>query len=422
MSSFKIYTFGCKVNFYESEAIKEKLIAKGLFESINDKADYFIVNTCAVTSNGERKCLQTVRRISRNNPNSKIGVVGCSSQISKAKYLEIPNVHAICGNSNKSQIVENILREEASDCTKLSIRHEEYDVQIIEHFGHEVRAFCKIQDGCDNFCTYCVIPQTRGNSRSRPLESILDEINILISNGYKEVVLTGIDMGSYFYESKNFDDLLESILKKFDGLVRIRIGSLEESQITDRTIAMFSLYSKTLVPHLHIPLQSGSETILKAMHRKYELNSFLELTAKLKRHLPYIALSTDVIIGFPGESEENFMETYNFTKEVGFMRLHVFPYSPRPHTLAATLKNQVSVNVKNERVNRLITLGNKLQEEYIQANKDRVMQLLIEEKTSEGKYKGYTENYLEYEVESDEDIYRQIVEIKLDNNLNPYLV
>lgn len=422
MSSFKIYTFGCKVNFYESEALKEKLVAKGLIESSSNNADYFIVNTCAVTATGERQCLQTVRKLSRNNPNSRIGVVGCSSQISKSKYLEIPNVHAICGNSNKSQIVENLLQDKMSDCTKISLRHEEYDDQIIVRFGHEVRAFCKIQDGCDNFCTYCVIPQTRGNSRSRPLTSILNEISILITNGYKEIVLTGIDMGSYSYEGKNFDDLLECILKKFDNQVRIRIGSLEESQITDRTIAMFSLYSRTLVPHLHIPLQSGSKSVLKAMHRKYELDSFLKITDKLKRHISTLALSTDVIIGFPDESEENFQETYDFIKRVGFMRLHVFPYSPRPHTLAATLKNQVSPSVKKDRVNRLIALGNTLQNEYIKANKDRVMYLLIEGKTKEGKYKGYTDNYLEFEVESDEDIFRQIVKIKLDNNLKPILV
>lgn len=349
MSKFKIITFGCKVNAYESEGFKEDLLSKGFVEAKNDEeADICIVNTCAVTSTAERKCLQAVRRMSKANPNISIGVVGCSTQINKDKYLEISGVKTVYGNTEKSRVVQDLIKEVNTDNVLPSIRHVEYDAQTITKFGHEVRAFVKIQDGCDNFCSYCIIPFTRGNSRSRKAQDIVDEIQLLINSGYKEVVLTGIDMGSYKepIDGYGFSSLLALILKTFDGQVRFRISSLEESQINEEVISLYGMYPTTLVPHLHIPLQSGSETILKAMRRKYDLKSFIELTDTLKRRFEYLALSTDVIVGFPGETEELFMETYNFIEKVGFMRLHVFPYSRRPGTLANSMKEQVEQSVK----------------------------------------------------------------------------
>ncbi len=425
MSKFKIITFGCKVNAYESEGFKEDLLSKGFVEAKNDEeADICIVNTCAVTSTAERKCLQAVRRMSKANPNISIGVVGCSSQINKDKYLEISGVKTVYGNTEKSRVVQDLIKEVNTDNVLPSIRHVEYDAQIITKFGHEVRAFVKIQDGCDNFCSYCIIPFTRGNSRSRKAQDIVDEIQLLINSGYKEVVLTGIDMGSYKepIDGYGFSSLLALILKTFDGQVRFRISSLEESQINEEVISLYGMYPTTLVPHLHIPLQSGSETILKAMRRKYDLKSFIELTNTLKRRFEYLALSTDVIVGFPGETEELFMETYNFIEKVGFMRLHVFPYSRRPGTLANSMKEQVEQSVKNDRVRRLIALGDKLSKEYMTKFIGVPLDLLIEEKLEDNKYRGYTQNYLDLMVESTEDLMGKMVKVSIDKDFKAHII
>ena len=317
-----------------------------------------------------------------------------------------------------------MIKEVNTDNVLPSIRHVEYDAQTITKFGHEVRAFVKIQDGCDNFCSYCIIPFTRGNSRSRKAQDIVDEIQLLINSGYKEVVLTGIDMGSYKepIDGYGFSSLLALILKTFDGQVRFRISSLEESQINEEVISLYGMYPTTLVPHLHIPLQSGSETILKAMRRKYDLKSFIELTDTLKRRFEYLALSTDVIVGFPGETEELFMETYNFIEKVGFMSLHVFPYSRRPGTLANSMKEQVEQSVKNDRVRRLIALGDKLSKEYMTKFIGVPLDLLIEEKLEDNKYRGYTQNYLDLMVESTEDLMGKMVKVSIDKDFKAHII
>lgn len=424
MPSFKVITYGCKVNSYESEAFREEFLTKGLFEADSaESADYCIVNTCAVTATGERKCLQMTRRIARTNPGCKIGIVGCSAQISSEKYRRIPGVVCLFGNAAKSRVVTTLLKGEPGE-VKLSARREDYDEQSISKFGHEIRAFVKIQDGCDNFCSYCVIPQTRGNSRSRSVAAIIAEIRRLIATGYKEIVLTGIDMGSYRepVAGFGFSTLLERVLTEFTQGVRFRISSLEESQIDDSLLALFALYPDTLTPHLHIPLQSGSPSVLRAMHRKYDLGSFAELTAKFKRRFTELALSTDIIVGFPGETELDFSETLDFVRRIGFMRLHVFPFSPRPGTLAAALPDQVPSAVKNDRVRRLRRLGEEMANEYKSAFVGVPLDLLVEEKLSENRYRGYTQNYLDLEIESQIDLCGRIVRVALDSDLFPSII
>ena len=291
----------------------------------------------------------------------------------------------------------------------------------ISNFGKECRAFVKIQDGCDNFCSYCIIPRTRGNSRSRSHEEIIEEVKRLYKSDYRELVITGIDMGSY--EDPNdaeykLDDLIEDIIINTPDGYRIRISSLETSQMTQKLLDLFINHSDKLVSHVHIPLQSGSSEIVKAMHRKYDLEEFVEKVNYLRKHLPYLALSTDVIVGFPGETEDLFMETYKFIEKLKFMRLHVFPYSPRPGTLAASLKDQSPGNIKKERVHRLIDLGNKLQEEYIKFCNGQTFVFLAEKVIKkDGKliYQGYLDNYLEISVECEKDILSKLVKVKVDN-------
>lgn len=421
--TFSVRTFGCKVNFYESEAIREELLKAG-FEEAEDDADYFIVNTCAVTLTAEKKCLQLVRRLAREHPQAKIAVLGCSAQISKERYEAVAQVGYVLGNTEKSQIVGLLEGKKTAPISRRNLRNESYDRQSISFFGREVRAFVKIQDGCDNFCSYCVIPQSRGNSRSRPLAEILAEVERLAANGYREIVLTGIDMGSYREPESGigFSELLSHVLKTADGRLRVRISSLEESQIDARLLALFDLYPESLVPHLHIPLQSGSSHILKLMRRKYDLEDFRLLVARLRRRLPQIALSTDVIVGFPGETAEDFEKTADFVREIGFMRLHVFPYSRRPNTPASLLSDQVEPAVKEERTRALIAIGRELSERYRRAQVGRRLELLVEEKCGPDLYRGYTENYLDLEVSAETDLTGRLVPVALAPDLGVHLI
>lgn len=420
-NTFKIVTLGCKVNSYESQGIEEYLLKNGFKESKDP--EYIIVNTCAVTKTAEKKCLTKVRSLSEHFNATKICIVGCSSSIRPEEFLNIPGVNVVSGNNGKLFAVKELLNGKTGILlSKKNTRNEKFEEDIkISNFGKECRAFVKIQDGCDNFCSYCIIPRTRGNSRSRSHEEIIEEVKRLYKSDYRELVITGIDMGSY--EDPNdaeykLDDLIEDIIINTPDDYRFRISSLETSQMTQKLLDLFINHSDKLVSHVHIPLQSGSSEIVKAMHRKYDLEEFVEKVNYLRKHLPYLALSTDVIVGFPGETEDLFMETYKFIEKLKFMRLHVFPYSPRPGTLAASLKDQIPGNIKKERVHRLIDLGNKLQEEYIKFCNGQTFVFLAEKVIKkDGKliYQGYLDNYLEISVECEKDILSKLVKVKVDN-------
>ncbi len=400
---FKIYTLGCKVNAYESEAVREKLLKQGLEEGEN--ADIYIINTCAVTSEAERKDRQRVHEIARKHPESKIIVMGCSSQIHKEDYLNIPQVSYVLGNSKKSELLDCLKKRDLVD---MDSRHFTYDDGLaIKKGEHIARAYLKVQDGCNNFCSYCVVPYTRGNSRSRKKADIIAEAKALLANGYKELVIGGIDTGSYF-DPENKSYHLKHLLNDLANLpfddYRLRVSSIEASQIDEEYISLFEKYSDRLCPHFHIPLQSGSPRILKLMNRKYSLENFAKKIELINAHLDNPALSTDVITGFPTETEEDFLQTYDFLKKHHFMRIHAFPYSERPFTKASTLKGSVSKNIRQERVRRLIELSQQNEAEYRRSLKNRTLKVLIEEKISDSTYRGYSENYLNITVESDKDI------------------
>ncbi|WP_282059395.1 tRNA (N(6)-L-threonylcarbamoyladenosine(37)-C(2))-methylthiotransferase MtaB [Bacillus pumilus] len=431
MGTVAFHTLGCKVNHYETEAIwqlfKEAGYERKEYES---KADVYVINTCTVTNTGDKKSRQVIRRAIRHNPDGVICVTGCYAQTSPAEIMAIPGVDIVVGTQDRHKLlgyIEEYRRERqpingVGNIMKARV-FEELDVPA---FTDRTRASLKIQEGCNNFCTFCIIPWARGLLRSRDPEEVINQAQQLVDAGYKEIVLTGIHTGGYGEDLKdyNFSKLLKELDKRVSGLKRIRISSIEASQITDEVIEVLDQSDK-IVRHLHIPLQSGSNTVLKRMRRKYTMEFFAERLTKLKKALPGLAVTSDVIVGFPGETEEEFLETYNFVKDHQFSELHVFPYSKRTGTPAARMEDQVDENVKNERVHRLIALSDQLAKEYASAYEGDVLEIIPEEsfKEQEGKhnlYVGYTDNYMKVVFEGTEDMIGRLVKVKITKAGYPY--
>ncbi|ABV62945.2 MULTISPECIES: tRNA (N(6)-L-threonylcarbamoyladenosine(37)-C(2))-methylthiotransferase MtaB [Bacillus] len=431
MGTVAFHTLGCKVNHYETEAIwqlfKEAGYERKEYES---KADVYVINTCTVTNTGDKKSRQVIRRAIRHNPDGVICVTGCYAQTSPAEIMAIPGVDIVVGTQDRHKLlgyIEEFRRERqpingVGNIMKARV-FEELDVPA---FTDRTRASLKIQEGCNNFCTFCIIPWARGLLRSRDPEEVINQAQQLVDAGYKEIVLTGIHTGGYGEDLKdyNFAKLLKELDERVNGLKRIRISSIEASQITDEVIEVLDQSDK-IVRHLHIPLQSGSNTVLKRMRRKYTMEFFAERLTKLKKALPGLAVTSDVIVGFPGETEEEFLETYNFVKDHQFSELHVFPYSKRTGTPAARMEDQVDENVKNERVHRLIALSDQLAKEYASAYEGDVLEIIPEEsfKEQEGKhnlYVGYTDNYMKVVFEGTEDMIGRLVKVKITKAGYPY--
>lgn len=420
MKFYKTLALGCKVNTYEIQAIKELLDKNGYQESHDDKCDVFIVNTCAVTQVGEQKSRQMIRKAIKKYPNATHVVMGCYSQLHPEIVKDIDNTAIILGTTNRSKIIE-LLNEYEKNKQQIVLvnkenRKEDYECLKITSYSENTRAFIKIQDGCNNFCSYCIIPYTRGNFRSRPKEEIFNEIKELCDHGFLEIVLTGIDSAGYGKEFKDnsyrFNDLLKDIIEKEPRLKRIRISSMEESELDDEFIDILR-NNPVVAPHLHIPLQSGSETVLKRMRRKYNKEQFKSTIDKIRKAVPNIALACDVIVGFPGETEEEFVECMEFIKECGFNYLHVFPYSIREGTPASKMENQVDPRIKKERVHRLIELGEKLKEDYENQFVGEELNVIVETYNPRTKlYQGYSDNYIEVKVSSDENILGQYISVK----------
>lgn len=412
MKYYKTYTLGCKVNTYETQAVCKILEENGFSESIDNQCDLIVINTCAVTLTSEGKSRQKIRSLKKEYPNAVIFVMGCYSQLHPEQVKEIEGVDIVIGTDKRNEIM-NLLERYFSQDQKQIIevdkdnRNLNYECLDINSYNENTRAFLKIQDGCNNFCTYCVIPYTRGNSRSRDEKEIIDEAKKLVSNGYQEIVFTGIDMASYgkdLKEDVNFNKLIKDLLDAVPELKRLRISSLEASLINDEFITLLKTYPQ-IAHHLHIPLQSGCEKILEKMNRKYTKDDFKSRLIKIREAIPDIALACDVIVGFPGESEEDFMETYQFIIDCKFDYLHVFPYSPRPGTVASKMSNQIENKVKKERVTRLINLGEKLKEKYEEQFDNQVVDVIVESYNPKTKlYKGYSSNYLEVSLKSEKDI------------------
>ena len=368
MKTIAFHTLGCKVNTYESNAML-KIFNEAGYQEVDFKeiADVYVINTCTVTNTGDSKSRQMIRKAIRKNPQATVCVVGCYSQIAPEEIEQIEGVGVVLGTQHRKDIVKYV--DEYLKTGKPVIKVDnvmnlkKFEDLNIDRFKN-TRAFLKIQDGCNNFCTYCIIPYARGRVRSRDKDSVLNQAKTLVANGYVEIVLTGIHTAGYGEDLDNYSfyDLLVDLVK-IDGLKRLRISSIETSQISDEIINLIGS-NDIIVDHLHIPLQSGCDATLKRMNRKYTTSQYLEKINKIRNYLPNIAFTTDVIVGFPGESDEEFEETYNFIKEVNYSELHVFPYSPRRNTPAAKMKDQVDDKIKHERVNRLLELSKELNRDF----------------------------------------------------------
>lgn len=420
--NFKVYSLGCKVNSYECSALSSLLLSKGYSESKNDDCDIIIINTCSVTATADQKSRQHIRKMMKNYPHAICVVMGCYSQGNVEYISKEINPHIVVGTSHRDEIpelIEEYLRNKKPivkvDSNPRNFKYEELGVTS---FSENVRAYLKIQDGCDNFCTYCLIPYRRGKMRSRAKENVVSEAKYLISQGYQEIVLTGIHVGGYGQDldDTSFSDLVDTLCH-LKGLNSLRISSIEESEIDEHLIELVT-NNNVLAKHLHIPLQSGSETVLKRMNRKYDKAQFIAKLKHIRELCPNIALTTDVIVGFPGESEEEFKETFDFIKECGFNMLHVFPFSAREGTAAYLMKNQIDPSVKKERARILIELSNKLWDEYVNKFIDKDMEVLIEENLpNENASLGHTTNYINVKIANNMYKPGQKVVVKLQKSM-----
>lgn len=421
---FYIYTLGCKVNSYESRIMTEDLINAGYVEEKDNNipADIYIINTCSVTNTADSKSLKLIRQAIKKNKDAIIVVCGCLAQV-KPETVNIEGVDIVIGNKNKSKVSEYIneyVKNKNKKTDIYDISNVEFETMQLNNFD-KTRAFIKIQDGCNNFCAYCIIPYTRGSVRSKPREDILNEIDHLTLNGHKEIVLTGIHTGNYGSEFDNYDfaDLLNEIVK-IKKLSRIRISSIEITELNDRVLEIIK-NNNVLVDHLHIPLQSGSDEILKLMNRKYDTKYFIEKINKIRKIRPDISITTDVIVGFPNETDKNFNETIETIKKVDFSKLHVFPYSKREGTKSATMEGQIKEEVKKQRVMELLKLSKELENKYMNKFIGKTL-TFIPEVYKDGYLIGHTGNYLLIKLKGCEELLHKEVSVKLMENQYPYII
>lgn len=411
-------TLGCKVNQAETEAMIELFLSKGYkiveFEQI---ADVYIINTCTVTNSGDKKSRQIIRKAKSQNQNSIVVVVGCYAQTAKEEIEKIEGVNIIIGTKDRNKIVDivsNYKKEEGI------INHVEniMDTYKFEEFPLKqmkgrTRAYLKIQDGCNQFCSYCIIPYARGPIRSRQPEDILKEVKNLVDNGFKEIVLAGIHVASYGKDLKNIDLLkITKMVHNIEGLERLRFSSIEPNILTDNFLNELKNLNKVCT-HMHLSLQSGCDKILKSMNRKYTTKEYLDSVLKLKENIKDIAITTDLIVGFPGETIEDFNETCEFIKKVGFSKIHVFPYSQKKGTKAYSMKEQISSEIKSERVKIILELENKMRMDFLNKNLNKVEDVLFEQLVKDKIYEGYTSNYIKVFVESNIDLKNKILPTKL---------
>ena len=428
MKKVAFYTLGCKVNQYETEAMLEMFKKDGYTQVESEEfADVYVINTCTVTHMSDRKSRQYIRRMKKKNPDAIIAVVGCYSQVSPEEILEIEEVNLVMGTNERRQIVEEIKKLDASKKAStvddiMKVRAFE-EIEINQTNGR-TRAFMKIQDGCDRFCTYCIIPYARGGRvRSRELESVINEANKLANNGYKEIVLTGIHVASYGKDVKDADTNLLTVIKaidKIEGVERIRLSSVEPLLMTDEFIDTVAKMPK-VCPHFHLSLQSGCDETLKRMNRRYTTKEYKDIVDKLRQKMPNVAITTDVIVGFPGETNNEFSQTYEFLRDIELSQMHVFKYSPRKGTPAADMENQIDPQMKQMRSDKLIALNKQNFTNFAKKFEGQEFNVLFEQNIGENKYEGLTPNYIRVIVESEEDIQGKILKTKINDVKDEYV-
>ena len=429
MKKVAFYTLGCKVNQYETEAMLEMFKKDGYTQvDSEDFADVYVINTCTVTHMSDRKSRQYIRRMKKKNPDAIIAVVGCYSQVSPEEILDIEEVNLVMGTNERRQIVEEIKKIDAKN-NKISTVDDIMKVRAFEEIeisqaNGRTRAFIKIQDGCDRFCTYCIIPYARGGKvRSRDLESIVAEVKKLVANGYKEVVLTGIHVASYGKDIKDENANLLTVIKtinEIDGIERIRLSSVEPVLFTDEFVSEVAKMDK-VCPHYHLSLQSGCDETLKRMNRRYTTAEYKEIVDRLRENIPNVAITTDVIVGFPGETNDEFSKTYEFLKDIELSQMHIFKYSPRKGTPASTMDNQIDPQMKQFRSDKLLNLNKENFEKFAGKFIGQEVDVLFEQSISENTYEGLTPNYIRVVVNSDKDIHGEILKVKLIDIKDEYV-
>jgi threonylcarbamoyladenosine tRNA methylthiotransferase MtaB len=410
------FTLGCKVNQYETNGMAQRLMDKYEVVEPEEKADIYIINTCSVTNMSDRKSRQMIRRAKEMNKDAFVIVVGCYAEVAKEEIEKIDEVDLVLGNHQKANIDKYIEAYfDGKNINDTAIENYFYDFGSIT-YTEKTRAVIKVQDGCNNFCTYCIIPYARGRICSRKPESVIDEITKIANEGIKEVVITGIQVSAY---GKDFDneyrliDLLEKI-NKIDGIERIRLGSIEPLMITDEFCDRARKIEK-LCHHFHLSLQSGCDKTLKEMNRKYTTDQFRDVVRRLRNLYDDVILTTDIIVGFPNETDEDFEKTYEFLKEIKFYKMHVFKYSPRKGTVAAKMKNQIPAEIKDARSKRLLQLSNENESNYLDEYVGKQIRVLVEEK--DGDYiKGHTGNYIVVKTVGDESDLENFVDVIAEKN------
>lgn len=415
-------TLGCKVNQYDSDAMRTLFVRNGYTAAGEDEpADVYVVNTCSVTSIGDRKSRQMIRRIRRAHPDSVIAVAGCYAQLAPEVFEKMGDVDVIVGLQNRTHIVDYV--EEAMHRTDKKPLNQTVDIMKVDRFENmevdvegevRTRAFIKVQEGCDNYCTFCIIPYARGRLKSRLQKDAVDEIRRLVSKGYREVVLTGIHLGNYGKDLHDGTSLASLVaeLVKIPDLLRIRLGSIESVELSEELISIIQNEPK-VCRHLHLPLQAGSDAVLKGMNRHYRLPQFKKLINELREKVPGIALTTDLIVGFPGETEENFQETLDTLREIRFSAIHVFPYSRRIGTPAASYPNQISNEVKKDRVHRVQEVEKEIALEYRKQFMGQVVYVLAEE-IKDGYYEGLTDEYVRVSIRDSHIERGHLYPVKID--------
>lgn len=405
----KFITLGCKTNYYESQAMSELFRQRDYEIAEKDEiGDIYVINTCTVTGVGAQKSRQHIRKAKKENPDCVVAVTGCFAQTEPEAAASIDGVDVVIGTADKRKIVDCV--ERALQGEKLLLNTDmtsfrQYEELCITNEQSRIRATIKIEDGCDSFCSYCIIPYARGRVRSRKPDNIFKEVETLAQKGYPEIVLTGIHLDSYgkdFNYETTLIDIIE-MLSKIDSVERIRLGSLEPVIITEDFVKRASKISK-LCPHYHLALQSGCDETLKRMNRNYTTADYERAVKLLRANIPDVSFTTDVMVGFPGETDEEFSASYSFCKKIGFMQMHIFKYSVRKGTKAAEMKNQISPKIKEIRSRKMLALSKEMNESFYNSFKGRNVRVLVEEKLSDGKYRATLPNYMDVYISSEKDI------------------
>ena len=411
-------TLGCKVNLYDTEAMAELFTEKG-YEVVDfeEYADVYLINTCTVTNLGDKKSRQMIRRAKRINPNSVVVATGCYAQVASEEVAKIEGINIVIGTKNRSEIVETVENYVAENGVVNNVSdimgEKEFEPLQISRLTNRTRAYIKIQEGCNRYCTYCIIPYARGPIRSRKPEEVIEEVKKLAENGFKEVVLTGIHVASYCLDLGNITlaDIIEKV-HSVDGIERIRFSSMEPLAIDNEFVARMSKLPK-VCDHYHLSLQSGCNRTLKRMNRKYNAEQYAEACERLRNAFPNVAITTDIIVGFPDETEEDFKESLAFAERMKLDKIHTFPYSPKKGTPAAKMKNQISGDVKSQRSKEMIALSDKMNIDFLNNNIGKTVPVLFEDMEN-GFWQGHTTNYIKVLAKSDENLNNKIVDVKLD--------